>query len=708
MLYPQQNQVRNLLDLSGIWDFQTDPDETGAGQSFFSALPSARPMAVPGSWNEQYEDLFSYLGMGWYLRKTYIPSSWKGQRIFIRVGSVNYWAALWVNGRKAGEHTGGHLPFVFDITGLVKFDAQNLVAIQVENHLTPTRVPSGNIGGASAGSFSGYPNTTFDFYPFAGIHRPVVLYSVPQIFIEDITVTTGIEAASGRVKVTARINAQQAQGRVRLAGAGEETEAKIEFKDGVSETTLTIPSARFWSPADPFLYDLTVTAGQDEYTLPVGIRTLEVRGKHFLLNGEPIMFKGFGRHEDFYASGKGLNLPLLVKDYDLMRWVGANSYRTSHYPYSDEEMLMADRQGFLIIDEIPAVSLQFDNPGNVAVRLKMCLQQIEELVKRDKNHPCVVMWSVANEPRLLEPIAHLTGQEDQSFDPVKTDFFRTLIARTRELDPTRPVTLVGMMGSPLEWQADTDVLCINRYWGWYELGGQLEEAFAALDQELDLLYETFGKPILVSEFGADTLAGLHGRPAQMWSEEYQADFIRGYCEVAARKDYIIGMHVWNFADFQAVQSIWRVGGMNLKGVFTRMRTPKLAAHVLREIWTRPAAPTKATPTPSGTDSPASDPVQGAGIQSLLEGVARRLDGKKPDLTTTLKFDFGPDGIYRLSVVRGAVRLLTGDGEAAATLTAKAETILKVFNGKLNPRVAVVTGRIKLKGDLQAFVVIQEL
>ncbi len=159
------------------------------------------------------------------------------------------------------------------------------------------------------------------------------------------------------------------------------------FTDGVAEATLTVPDARLWSDNDPYLYDLTIETDADRYSLPIGIRTIEVQGKQILLNGQPVQLNGFGRHEDFIASGKGLNLPLLVKDYQLMRWTGANSYRTSHYPYSEEEMQLADREGFLIIDEIPAVSLQFDTEENMAERLRMCLQQIDELIARDKNHP---------------------------------------------------------------------------------------------------------------------------------------------------------------------------------------------------------------------------------------------------------------------------------------------------------------------------------
>ncbi len=335
----------------------------------------------------------------------------------------------------------------------------------------------------------------------------------------------------------------------------------------------------------PHLYDLTLQTDHDHYALKVGIRTIAVQGGQVLLNGNPVQMNGFGRHEDFIASGKGLNLPLIIKDYQLMRWTGANSYRTSHYPYSEEEMQLADREGFLIINEIPAVSLQFEDDDNIANRQHLCLQQLEELIDRDKNHPSVVMWSVANEP--MTPSHNASTFEKQN-DPAVAKgkrFLEQLMGRARQLDPSRLVTFVTLGGSPESWMEQCDVLCINRYWGWYVLGGQLDEAMVALEQELDSLWETWRKPIIMTEFGADTLAGMHGHPDVMWTEEYQAECLRRHLSVTGRKEYIAGMQVWNFADFAAVQSIMRVGGMNMKGVFTRIRTPKMAAHVLREFWT---------------------------------------------------------------------------------------------------------------------------
>lgn len=588
MLYPQQNDRRNQLDLSGIWDFQPDPDHTGEQSNWSAGLPEARPIAVPGSWNEQYEDLFNYLDLAWYVKRTYVPQSWQGQRVFLRVGSACYYGTVYVNGSQVGTHEGGHLPFAFEITDRITWGAENIIAISVENELMPTRVPSGNM--SSPFGNSSFPRTTYDFFPFAGLHRPVVLYSVPQTYIEDVTVVTGINGADGSVTVTARLNAPvSVPGRVLLTGGDTSVQANLAFKAGVAEATLTIAGARFWSDNDPYLYDLTVQTPNDHYTLKSGIRTIAVQGGQILLNGQPVQLNGFGRHEDFIASGKGLNLPLLVKDYGLMRWTGANSYRTSHYPYSEEEMQMADREGFLIIDEIPAVSLQFESDENAAIRLRMCLQQLEELIARDKNHPAVVMWCVANEPLP----AHLNtppggaGAADPSVARGK-QFLDTLLRRARELDPTRLVTLVTVMGGPQDWMQECDVICMNRYWGWYVLGGELDQALAALEQELDQVWERWHKPIIMTEFGADTMAGMHGHPNVMWTEEYQADYMRGHLTVAGRKDYVAGMQVWNFADFAAVQSIMRVGGLNMKGIFTRTRTPKMAAYVLREFWVKPA------------------------------------------------------------------------------------------------------------------------
>jgi len=598
MLYPQQNPIRNLFDLSGVWDFQADPRDVGETERWHLGVPEARPIAVPGSWNEQYADLYNYLGAAWYVREFHAPRGWRDQRILVRVGSANYAAEMWVNGQKVGGHSGGHLPFECDVTDTVSWDGPNTLAIRVENELKPTRVPAGNMpprGGGAMALMGGYPSSTFDFFPYAGLHRPVWLFAVPQTHITDIAVATEIDGTTGVVKLGVTQNGAGGAVTITLSGNGGVHETRTGFQGDRATGQIAVPDARLWSTEDPHLYQATITLidadGQvaDVYALPVGIRTVQATAEGLLLNGKPVYLKGFGRHEDFFASGRGLNLPLLVKDYALLKWIGANSYRTSHYPYSEEEMMMADRQGILIIDEIPAVSMSFeDGDANIAARLAQAKRQLHELIARDKNHPSVIMWSVANEPMPPDMFKRFAdGGGPSPLDAVGRAFLRELTDLARALDATRPVTLVGVMGGPLDWLELADIVCINRYWGWYTQGGQLDAGLEMLARELDGLHAALGKPIIITEFGADTVAGLHSHPAKMFSEEYQTEFLRGYLAVAAARPFVIGLHVWNFADFQAVQSVNRVGGMNLKGVFTRQREPKMAAHMLRERWTRP-------------------------------------------------------------------------------------------------------------------------
>jgi beta-glucuronidase len=587
-LYPQQNAVRSLLDASGLWQFQIDPENEGEAARWFDKLPAPRTIAVPCSWNELFDDVRNYLGLAWYRTDIWIPPAWRGQRVILRLGSANYAAKVWVNGALVTQHLGGHLPFAADITDRIAWDRATSIAISVENLQLPERVPAGPspAGGLFSGFIGSYPAATYDFFPYAGLHRPVLVYTVPPVHIDDVTVRTSIDGQDGTVAVkVAASGGYNGKGRVRLG----DISADLTFTDGAAEAMLRVPGARFWSPASPHLYALDVSLNDakrvtDAYSLDIGIRTIETRGEQLLLNGQPISLTGFGKHEDFAINGRGLNVPLLVRDYELLRWVGANSYRTSHYPYSDEAMMLADRLGVLIIDEIPAVSLNFgDTEDLIAKRFAQCTQQLDELIARDKNHPSVIVWSIANEPMAGSPLG---GAAPAAAVQAGTKFFRALYDQAHARDGSRPVTLVGLQSGPQEWLGLVDVIGINRYYGWYSLGGRLAEASQGLAKELDALHAEFGKPIVITEFGADTVAGVHSQPEEMWSEEYQVEFLRHYLDVCATRPFVVGLHVWNFADFKTGQGVIRMGGMNLKGVFTRDRRPKMAAHFLRSRWHR--------------------------------------------------------------------------------------------------------------------------
>jgi len=572
MLYPQSNTFRQVNDLSGFWQFCFDAAETGLENGF----DNGRFIAVPASWNEIFEDDRDNLGPGWYQTRFQLPWGYAGKRIQIRFGSVNYLADVWLNGRYLGQHEGGHLPFTFDVTESVQAD-ENLLVVRVDGQLAFDRVPSGNITGADTDFFpshsGNYPQAQFDFFPFCGIQRPVLLTAVPHLSIADITVTTEIAGADGIVKVAVETDGS-GEVDINLSGFDKEVVGAVDMDGKTAVATLTVPQAKFWSPDAPNLYDLAVTLHEnnqviDSYTLPVGIRTIVVQGSQLLLNGEPIYLTGFGRHEDFPIHGRGFNPAVIIKDYALMKWIGANSFRTTHYPYSDEMMMLADKLGFLIIDEIPAVGLYFREDG-LERRLELCRQQISELIARDKNHPSVIMWSIANEPH---------SEHDNA-----VPFFQNLAGLTRELDDTRPVTLVSFLGLPEESFAFLDAICLNRYLGWYSEPGRIEDGTALLSTDLDAIHQKYGKPIIITEFGADTIPGMHAQPPEMFSEEYQVAYLTQTIDILRSKPYVVGEHVWNMCDFKTSQGITRVGGLNHKGVFTRDRRPKMAAHALREIW----------------------------------------------------------------------------------------------------------------------------
>ncbi|KAG8122824.1 hypothetical protein E2320_018284 [Naja naja] len=318
-----------------------------------------------------------------------------------------------------------------------------------------------------------------------------------------------------------------------------------------------------------YLYSLKITLSavvgssisEDTYVQPVGIRTIFVARNQFLINGKPFYFHGVNKHEDADIRGKGLDWPLIMKDFNLLRWLGANSFRTSHYPYAEEIMELCDAYGIVVIDESPGVGMHDSlNFGNQSLQHHLVV--MEELIRRDKNRPSVVMWSVANEPASELPVAAY--------------YFKTVIAHTKALDPTRPVTFV----SNANYLRDQGV---SIAWLRLSLTGHLEVIQLQLKTQFENWYTTHQKPIIQSEYGADTISGFHADPPLMFSEEYQVAVLKEYHTVLdqKRKEYVIGELIWNFADFMTEQGVIRVMG-NKKGIFTRQRQPKAAAFLLKE------------------------------------------------------------------------------------------------------------------------------
>jgi len=589
LLYPFESPTRSTRDLSGLWRFRLDPDDHGEQQRSFDGLTQARLIPVPCSWNDLFDDAANYFGPAWYETEVFVDPLPTGRRLQLRFGAADYHATVWLNGHRLGEHLGAHLPFAFDVTGVAEPGRPNRLVVRLENELRLDRVPAIPDPKTSHFYLEDYPQTTYDFFPYAGLHRPVVLQTLPAVHLHDLTVTTDFTGGTGVVSVDLEVSGGwSGPVRLTLEGGVAPVSVTASVQGGRGRAELRVANVRPWSPKDPFLYRLTVAVGGaqplDLYTMKVGVRTIAVRGSQILLNGEPVFLKGFGKHEDFAIHGKGLDLPVLVRDFELLKWIGANSFRTSHYPYSEEAMQLADEYGFMVIAETPGVSLVFSDPQPVIdARYRALETALTALVRRDRNHPCVILWSLANEP-IPKPF-HTVDPVPPGAVEAGTRFFDALFAKARTLDASRPFSMDSVQNGPPEWVSHGDVICTNSYNGWYVVSGRLADAEAVLEQELAALRARHGdKPVIFLEFGADAVAGMHAEPAEMWSEEYQADLIEMYWRVLRRHPYVVGAHPWAFADFKTPQSIMRVGALNQKGVFTRDRRPKLAATRLRTLW----------------------------------------------------------------------------------------------------------------------------
>ncbi len=587
MLYPKINKARTVMDLSGIWDFKLDNGTGFEGKWMEKPLENPKKIAVPASYNDQVEgsDFRDHYGWAFYQKEIELPEILMNQRVVLRFGAVTHKAKVYLNGELLCEHQGGFLPFEAEIGKTVN-PGKNLLCVAVDNRVDYSTLPIGNeVGAAFFGEdLPDIPSVrktvqkphnapNFDFFNYAGINRPVKIYTTPKEYIEDIVIVPKIVGNDAEVSYTVRCRG--ADEREVIVRFFDEDGAEVSCSHG-NEGKVTIEHVKLWQPGNAYLYTAKADYQEDTYEEQFGVRSIEIKGAQFLINEKPFYFKGFGKHEDSEVHGRGLNEPMNVKDLSLMKWMGANSFRTSHYPYAEEMLNLCDRLGIVVIDETPAVGLNFgwDDEGYAKFRTKEHHEQvIRDLIARDKNHPCVAVWSLANEPD--------TEKQPQAAH----DYFMPLYHLAHRCDPQgRPVTLVICQNDYTRdiTAPEMDIICANRYYGWYVFGGDLDAAERAMREEMKY-WRKLGKPWMITEYGADTVAGLHKATGNMFSEEYQVDYYKTINKVFDECSFVVGEQVWNFADFATIQGTLRVDG-NKKGLFTRERRPKLAAHYFRQRW----------------------------------------------------------------------------------------------------------------------------
>ena len=573
-LYPQNNASRMVLDLGGVWDFRFRGDEAW------------QPVAVPASYNDQSPDprFRNYAGLTEYRRKITIPAAWNGMRVCLRFDAVAHSARILLNGQEIASHRGGFLPFEVELGAVMAAGETAELTVETDNRISHETLPIGAEGttaffgsdnpgipsveaGKKMQQERGINRPAFDFFNYTGIQRPVRLTATPVRHIRDITL---IPSLNGEVRYTVDVSDPDADVRVEVLDAEGKQAARSEGREGI----LKISSPRLWEPrpGTPYLYTARISCGDDLYEQPFGIREVRVDGTRFLINGKPFRFHGPCKHEDSPFRGRGTDPCVNVTDINLYRWMHANCFRTSHYPYAEEMYQLCDREGIVIVDETPAVGMWADEQygWNLAGYHE---QVLRDMIARDKNHPCVVMWSLGNEP------------DTDTLPDRAYGYWHPLYETAHQADPqNRPVTVVGCQNRYERDRVirDMDVVLINRYYGWYNLSGDLEAAQYAFRLELDW-WEKQHKPVILSEYGADTIAGLHGAAPEMFTEEYQVAFYKAMNACLDERDFVIGEMPWNFADFSTCQGPMRVGG-NRKGLFTRDRQPKMAAHYFRERW----------------------------------------------------------------------------------------------------------------------------
>lgn len=590
LFYPKNTLTRQAVSLDGMWKFQFDPENMGLEKNWTKGLPDPISMPVPSSFNDLFTDKDSreYAGDFWYETEFFVPGEWQEKDLDLRFGAATHEATVYVNGQKVGYHKGGFLPFNASINEAFQPNKINKVVVRLNNELSATTLPVGKTITKKNGKKLVKP--FFDFFNYAGLQRSVWLVVTPKESIVDFTVNHFIEEDGARVDYN-------------LETTGENTvyievfdeDGHLVAEQTGKENSIWLENAQLWKPLNSYLYTFRLTIREDgkildEYSQDIGIRTVHVEGNKFFINNKEVYLTGFGKHMDSNVIGRGFDPVVMKRDFELMKWNGANSFRTAHYPYDEQFYQIADREGFILINEVAAVGMLestknyldaadgkvtgFFNHDIVHTETKEHHKNdVRELIQRDKNHASVCIWSLLNEPDTLADRAY--------------DYFEEIFDYAHELDVQKRPRTFASIGSSIPGKCKVyplcDIITVNRYFGWYAINGyELDKAEDFFHQEL-ALWEEVGKPLIFTEYGADTVGGKRKLPSVMWSEEYQKEYLDIYHRIFDAYDFIVGEQIWNFADFQTVEGINRLNG-NKKGIYTRDRQPKAIAYVLKERW----------------------------------------------------------------------------------------------------------------------------
>jgi len=566
------------------WRFQIDLRDIGERERWFAAgfdRSSWSAVVVPRAWDCFDEALRGFEGIGWY--SVTLDGSWGRAHTVqqLTFGRVMYHAKVWLNGELLGEREDGYLPFAFDVTAKLNDHANNLV-VRVDNRPRIDWLPAAK---------------QIEWVQYGGILQPVRVETKGRIFLSDLAIQAIPKGDGASVSCSVVVNTRaglDAAGvvlRVSLRGGEPREQAAPPFAAGIGarlhqELTQTLGHAVPWSPESPSLYTLVATLEQggaeiDRLVSSFGVRTIEARGRDLLLNGRPLKIRGVNRYDEYGRFGPDPPGALVEDELRLIKKAGVNLIRT-HYPQAPEFLDLCDRLGILFLEELPINWWGVEWFGKEGVVqderiLNRALPMLETMIRRDRNHPSIIIWSMANE-----------SKTDNS---VGIKVMSALIRRTKELDPTRLATFVTAPGSVREHRAyeDADLVATNMYYGTLSppLAEHRDQLLARVrrptEEHLRRELAAFpNKPLLITEFGAMGIPGLHGDASS--TEDFQADAIRMVWSAIAAVSDVSGGVLWSWADYYHRRAFQANGPFGAFGAVTIDRKPKVALKTLATMY----------------------------------------------------------------------------------------------------------------------------
>jgi beta-glucuronidase len=548
-----QALVDGYADGIGEWKaVWKDRTATGKTQFFEYGFDDSVTLDVPGDFNTQRPELTWLEGSVWY-RKAFdydaTAARRKGRRLFVHFGAANYRADVFLNGEKLGSHEGGFTPFQFELTDRVK-PGENRLLVHVNNERHK----------------DGIPARGFDWFNYGGLTRDVDLVETPGTYIQEYSLQLAADSLrriDGWVQLAGTAPRQSV--RVRIPELGVDVHAEAGA-DGRAPLSFEAPFA-LWSPAQPKLYRVEVSTPEESLQEDIGFRSIAVRGDALLLNGEPLFLRGVNIHEEI--DGRRAHSEAdAQRMLEQVKQLGANFVRLAHYPHNEHLVRLADRMGLLLWQEIPVYQgIDFADDG-MQDKLEVMLA---EMIGRDRNRAAVIVWGVANET---------------SPGPARNAALSALAQQSRQLDPTRLVSAAfygpGFDGGTLSVTdpliASLDLVGINEYFGWYTPWPVEPE---------QAVWKPFGKPLLITEFGAEARYGRHGADdvASAWNEEFQAEFYRKQLRMLARIPFLRGTAPWVMMDFRSPVRMHPLqSGYNRKGLLSERGERKLAWQVMQDYY----------------------------------------------------------------------------------------------------------------------------